>query len=76
MLTFLYSQVHTALQDKLRDLSSSAKQALDIEYPKALRLVLQMWTHFNGKMNVEGLEDVVLPVISVSHCSVFVMFTT
>ena len=23
-----------------------------------------MWTHFNGKMHVEGLEDVKLPVIS------------
>lgn len=58
--------VYTALQQELRNLNSSAKQALNMEYPKALRLIVAMWNTFNSKLDLEGLEDVKLPKFNVS----------
>ena len=58
--------VHAALQDEFRNVSSAAKQALNLEYPKALRLVLSMWSYFTEKLDVEGLENVELPKTNVS----------
>ena len=61
------SAVSNALQQELRNINSSAKQALNMEYPKALRLVVSLWNHFSAKLDVEGLEDVTLPNVNVSH---------
>ena len=63
------SAVNTALQQELRNINSSAKQALNMEYPKALRLVVSLWNHFRSKLDVEGLEDVTLPNVNVSYFS-------
>ena len=60
------SAVSVALQQELRNINSSAKQALNLEYPKALRLVMSLWNHFSSKLDVEGLEDVTLPNVNVS----------
>ena len=60
------SAVSVALQQELRNINSSAKQALNLEYPKALRLVVSLWNHFSSKLDVEGLEDVTLPNVNVS----------
>ncbi|KAL5254224.1 hypothetical protein ACHWQZ_G013859 [Mnemiopsis leidyi] len=59
------SAVSSALQQELRNVNSSAKQALNMEYPKALRLVVSLWNHFSAKLDVEGLEDVTLPNINI-----------
>ena len=67
------SAVGNALQHELRTVNSSAKQALNLEYPKALRLVLSLWSHFGAKLDVEGLEDVTLPSINVSKATINVV---
>jgi len=59
------SAISTALQQELRNINSSAKQALNMEYPKALRLVVSLWNHFSSKLDVEGLEDVTLPNVNI-----------
>jgi len=59
------SAVSVALQQELRNINSSAKQALNLEYPKALRLVVSLWNHFSSKLDVEGLEDVTLPNVNI-----------
>ena len=53
-------------------MNSAAKQALNMEYPKALRLVLALWNHFSVKLDVEGLEDVELPKNNVSAAGILI----
>ena len=58
--------VNSVLEQQMRGVGSAARQALNAEYPKVLRLVVGMWNHFRDKAAVEGLEGVQLPKDDVS----------
>ena len=64
---FFVQNLHDAIEESLNNNNNSTtKAALDMDYPKILRLLLGLWNHFKSKLNVEGLESVVVPDIDVS----------